>query len=93
LINRNSKSIIEELDRFIPQRDKHQIIEARANNVIVSAINFLQLVAESFDLEESEELTKRLLAAIKNRDPQKFSRKIREYRKLEEQRKRNVSSQ
>ena len=92
-MNKNSKSIIEELDRFIPQRDKHQIIEARANNIIVSAINFLQLIGESFDFEEGEELSKRLLAAIKNRDPQKFSRKIREYRKLEEQRKRNVSTQ
>ena len=91
-MNKNSKNLIEELDRFIPQRDRHQVIEARANNIVVSAINLLHLINESFESDESEELGKRLVAAIRNKDPQKFSRKIREYRKIEEeQRKRDVS--
>lgn len=91
-MNINSKNLIEELDRFIPQKDRHQIIEARASNIVVSAINLLHLINESFESDESEELSKRLVAAIRNKDPQKFSRKIREYRKIEdEQRKRDVS--
>ncbi len=91
-MNKSPKNLVEELDRFIPQRDKHQIIEARANNIVVSAINLINLICESFETDESEELNKRLIAAIRNKDPQKFSRKIREYRKLEEeQRKRDVS--
>jgi uncharacterized protein (UPF0305 family) len=81
-----TKNIIEELDRFVPQRDKHQIIEARASNIIASAINLVNLIHETFDSEISEELNKRLVNAIKNKDPQKFNRKIREYRKLEESR-------
>jgi uncharacterized protein (UPF0305 family) len=81
-----TKNIIEELDRFVPQRDKHQIIEARASNIIASAINLVNLINETFDSEISEELNKRLVNAIKNKDPQKFNRKIREYRKLEESR-------
>jgi hypothetical protein len=92
-MNRTTQNLIEELDRFIPQRDKHQIVEARASNVIVSAINLLQLVGESFDAGESEELSRRLLLAIKNRDPQKFTRKIREYRKIDSKRKKNVNEQ
>lgn len=78
------KSIIEELDRFVPQRDKHQIIEARASNVIASAVNLLALINESFTEEEADELGRRLINAIKNQDPDKFNRKIREFRKIEE---------
>lgn len=78
------KSIIEELDRFVPQRDKHQIIEARASNVIASAMNLLNLISESFTAEEADELNRRLINSIKNQDPDKFNRKIREFRKTEE---------
>lgn len=78
------KSIIEELDRFVPQRDKHQIIEARASNVIASAVNLINLIQESFTAEEAEELNRRLVNAIRNQDPDKFNRKIREFRKLDE---------
>jgi hypothetical protein len=77
------KSLIEELDLFVPQRDKHQILEARASNVIASAVNLMNLIAESFSEEEADELQRRLLGAIKNRDPDKFNRKIREFRKEE----------
>jgi len=78
------KSLIEELDLFVPQRDKHQIVEARATNVIASAVNLMNLISESFTDEEADELQRRLLGAIKNRDPDKFNRKIREYRKIQE---------
>lgn len=78
------KSLIEELDLFVPQRDKHQIVEARATNVIAGAVNLMNLISESFSDEEAEELQRRLLNAIKNRDADKFNRKIREYRKIEE---------
>jgi len=78
------KSLIEELDLFVPQRDKHQIVEARATNVIASAVNLMNLISESFSDEEADELQRRLLGAIKNRDPDKFNRKIREYRKIQE---------
>lgn len=80
------KTLIEELDMFVPQRDKHQIVEARASNVIASTINLINLICESFTEEESEELNRRLVASIKSRDPDKFKRKIREFRKLQEKR-------
>lgn len=79
-----TKSLIEELDLFVPKKDKHQIIEARASNVIASAMNLMKLIDESFSLEEAEELQRRLFNAIKNQDPDKFNRKIREFRKIEE---------
>ncbi|MNV35079.1 hypothetical protein D3C71_1265150 [compost metagenome] len=78
---KNMRSIINELDRLIPERDKHHIIEARASNVIASCINVMQLISESFSDAEAEELNKRLLGAIKNRDASKFNRKIKEMKK------------
>jgi hypothetical protein len=81
-MDQRMRSIIEELDRIVPERDKHQIIEARATNVIASCINLMGLIAESFSLEEAEELNKRLLGAIRLKDADKFNRKIREYRKI-----------
>jgi len=78
---KNMRSIINELDRLVPERDKHQVIEARASNVIASCINVMNLIAESFSDDEAEELNKRLLGAIKNRDPSKFNRKIKEMKK------------
>lgn len=81
-MDQRMRSIIEELDRIVPERDKHQVIEARATNVIASCINLMQLIAESFSVEESEELNKRLLGAIRLRDADKFNRKIREYKKI-----------
>lgn len=79
-----TKSLIEELDLFVPQRDKHQVIEARASNVIAGAVNLVNLINESFTDDEAEELVRRLINAIKNQDPDKFNRKIREFRKIEE---------
>lgn len=89
----STKNIIEELDRFVSDRDKHQIIEARATNIIASAVNLTNLIYEIFETSEAEELSKRLITAIKNKDPQKFNRKIREYRRIDEQRKKNVIKQ
>lgn len=80
MYTRRAKSIIEELDRFVPQASKQQIVEARANNVIASALNLIAMISETFTPEQADELQKRLLGAIKNQDPEKFNRKIREYR-------------
>jgi len=79
---KSTLTLIEELDRLIPARDKHQIIEARASNAIASCINLMMLISESFSDDEAEELNKRLLGAIKNRDATKFTRKIKEMKKV-----------
>lgn len=76
-MDKRTRSIIDELDRFVPTRDRHAVVEARANHVIVSAINLLQLIAESFDDDEAEKLTKRLFLAIKSQNPKKFENTVR----------------
>ena len=83
-MDKQTKNLIEELDRFVPKRDKHLVIESRATNVIASALNLIDLLEESFSPEESEELTRRLILGIKNRSPDKFKRKIRDYKQNED---------
>jgi hypothetical protein len=80
-MKQSPRTLIEELDRLVPARDRHQVIEARASNVIASCINVMQLITEHYSEEEADELHKRLVGAIKNRDASKFNRKIREFKK------------
>jgi hypothetical protein len=53
-VDRKIAGILEELDRFVPERDKHVVIEARARNVVGAAINLLSLIRESFSDEEAD---------------------------------------
>ena len=72
------KSLLDELDRMVPEKDKHTIVEARAHHFILSGVNLLRLIEENFTPPETEELTRRLFNSLKNRDFGKFQRKIRQ---------------
>lgn len=76
--NSRFTGMLDELLNMLPEKDKHLIIENRAKNVIASALHLFQSIEENFTLEEAEELEKRLLSAIKNRDENKFIRKVRQ---------------
>jgi hypothetical protein len=71
------RSIIEALGTMVPTNNKELFIESRAQQVIASA---RQLLENSFPDEVSDDLTKRLLLAIKNDDSEKFCRKMRQLR-------------
>ena len=86
-MDKQFKSIVEELNTYVPTRNKDVFIEGRAQQVIASARNLIQLVQESYDPEIAEDLTKRLLSAIKNDDTEKFCRKIRQIRESKNERK------
>lgn len=77
-------SILNDLSNYVPNKDKHNIIEQRVKNAIASFNNVSVLIDDNFTKEEAEELKKRVLLAMKNNDPDKFIRKIREYKKNEE---------
>lgn len=79
-MDKQFKSIIDELNTYVPVKNKNLIIEGRAQQVIASARHLIKLVQESFDAETADDLTKRLLSAIKNDDAEKFCRKIRQIR-------------
>lgn len=77
-------SILNDLSNYVPNKDKHNVIEQRVKNVIASFNNVITLIEDNFPKEEADELKKRILLAVKNNDQDKFIRKIREYKKQEE---------
>lgn len=76
-MQKNTKNILFELDQLLRHKDKANLIESRANNIINGAINLINHIRESYDAETAGELERRLLNAIKGQDPAKFSRGIR----------------
>jgi hypothetical protein len=59
------------------QRDQRHVIETRASNVIASAIRLLEQIDETYAPEQAENLKRKLLNAINQRDPGKFVRSVR----------------
>jgi FPC/CPF motif-containing protein YcgG len=76
-MQKKTRSILEELDTLYAERDTRHVIENRANNVIASAIRLLEQIEESYSTEQAENLTRKLLNAIKLKDPGKFTRTVR----------------
>ncbi len=72
--------MLQELDELLAHKDKANLIESRANNIIAGAINLINHIRESYDAETAGELERRLLNAIKGQDPQKFNRGIRKFK-------------
>jgi hypothetical protein len=58
-------------------RDKENLVESRASNVIAGAIHLINFIRENYDPETSAELERRLLNSIRAQDPSKFSRGIK----------------
>ena len=79
-MQKKTRSILTELDELLVHRDKENLIESRANNVINSAINLIKTIRENYDADKAVELERRLLNAIKGQDPQKFARGIRKFK-------------
>jgi len=75
-MKRKTRSILEEINAMAPKRDNKHIIESNGQQVIQTAINLINLINESFDDNTASDLNKRLVNAIRTKDPKKFSRGI-----------------
>ncbi len=76
-MQKKTKSILEELDSMYVERDRRIIIENRAASIITSASRLLEQIEAEFSPEQAENLTRKLLNAIRTKDPSKFSRSVR----------------
>jgi len=80
-MQKRTRSILEELDAIYieknAERDRRYIIESRASNVIASAIRLVEQIEDSYPSDQAENLTRKLLNAIRDRDPSKFVRSVR----------------
>jgi hypothetical protein len=76
-LQKRTRSILEELDNLVNLRDKENLIESRANNIIQGAINLINLIRESYPEDVAADLERRLINSIKGQDSAKFSRGVR----------------
>ena len=78
-----TKSLLHELESLADNRDRTSVIEARANNIITSAINLLEMIKLNYTEEQSQMLERKLLAAIKNKDQRRFAKSLRKNNETE----------
>lgn len=80
-MQKKTRSILEELDSMYQSRyaeqDRKYVIESRASNVIASAIRLVEQIESTFDQSQAENLVRKLLNAIRDKDPGKFTRTVR----------------
>ena len=76
-MQKKTRSLLEELDAMYIERDQRHIIENRASNIITSAIRLLEEIEGNYTPEQAENLTRKLLNAIRLKDPEKFTRTVR----------------
>jgi hypothetical protein len=76
-MQKKTRSLLEELDSMYVERDQRHVIENRAANVIASAIRLLEQIDSSYSPEDAQNLQRKLLNAINQRDPGKFTRTVR----------------
>ena len=76
-MQKKTRSLLEELDSMYVARDSRWVIETRAANIIASAIRLLEQIDETYPAEQAENLRRKLLNAIGQRDPGKFTRTVR----------------
>ena len=74
-MKKRTRSILQELNTVgRPKKNNDHLIEATGNNIIESAINLLNRIAETYDDTTANELERRFLNSIRTGDPRKFKR-------------------
>lgn len=80
-MQKRTRSILEELDVLYAEknadRDRRYIIESRATNVIASAIRLIEQIESAYPSDQAENLVRKLLNAIRDKDAKKFTRTVR----------------
>lgn len=76
-MQKKTRSLLEELDDMYIERDQRHVIENRATNIIASAIRLMEQIDTNYSPEQAENLQRKLINAIKLRDPGKFTRTVR----------------
>jgi hypothetical protein len=76
-MQKKTRSLLEELDSMYIERDRRLIIENRASNIIANAIRLMEQIEQEFPADQAENLTRKFLNAIRNKDSGKFARSVR----------------
>jgi len=77
IMQKRTRSLLEELDSLYIEQDRKLVIENRAAAIITSAIRLLEEIDGEFSTEQAENLQRKFLNAIRTRDGGKFARSVR----------------
>jgi ABC-type protease/lipase transport system fused ATPase/permease subunit len=80
ILQKHTRSILAEIDSLLIHRDRENLVESRANNVIISAVNLINYIRENYDADTAQQLENRLLNSIRSQDVGKFTRGVRKLR-------------
>jgi hypothetical protein len=83
-MRKSTRSILQELSDVGLSRDTEHVIESRGSNIIQSAINLLEMIRESYDVETAAEMERRFINSIKGADATKFKRGIKRIQESKE---------
>ena len=75
-MRKRTRSILEELNQIHRTTNNDALNQSTGNNLIESAINLLNRIAESYDQETAQELERRFINSIRSGDPRKFKRGV-----------------
>ena len=82
-MQKQTRSLLQELEAIGNNRDTNHIIESRGHNIITSAINLLEMINHHYTPEQAAVLERKLLHAIKSKDQTKFAKSLRKNRETE----------
>ena len=71
-MKRQTRSILDELNSVVIERDRKHVIENRGGHIIESAINLIEDIYRNYDAETAGDLERRLVNSIRGKDGKKF---------------------
>ena len=75
-MQKETKSILDELSNISFTKDKENVVESRASHILESAIRLITYIRENFDQETAFKLEKRFHSSLKNMDASRFSKGV-----------------
>lgn len=82
-MQKQTRSLLQELDALSNNRDTKHIIESRAHNIITSAINLIEMINKHYPEDQAQALERKLISAIKSKDQARFAKSLRKNRETE----------
>lgn len=76
-MQKRTKSLLEELDSLYVERDRKLILENRARNLIETMIRLMEDIERFYPPEQAENLSRKIINAVRQRDVQKFARSVK----------------
>lgn len=83
MLQKKTRTILDELDNILLKKDIDHVLESRANHVIQGAINLINALHENYSPEIANDLERRLINSIRGQDSSKFARGLRKLKSKE----------